>query len=185
MSALVIKSWKASETPTGEDGVYISIQARRSGLVSLLCSLCGMDAVTSLKVTGERIEWKESSLAGWRTVLLPLEKVNHIYHGYYNPWKKALLIFFLVFLLLQAPLNLIAPILGSIVSFPVALVAGLVYFFLTRSFELGIVAGSRSVFTLPFKRSMVGTQEINAKEAEFVTDMLDYLCDCRRHMKAS
>lgn len=60
---LVLKSWYASDKPL-PDGSFIQITGRRAGIVGFIFALLGIDPVTTLKVSNQRIEFHSSSLTG-------------------------------------------------------------------------------------------------------------------------
>ena len=193
MSALVIRSWKAADTAFDDKGTFVSIHGRKGGLVAWLLALVGVDPVTTLRITGERMELRESSLAGWKTVILPLENVDYIYHGYHSPWKKALVLFCICMIFLPPAFAMLsglmipggASMLAGMAGLLVSTAIALLYFFLERCFVIGLASGSGDKFDVKFKRSIVESHEINAKEAAYICDMVDYLCDCRRTKTAS
>jgi hypothetical protein len=55
--ALVIKSWSVKSKPEAGEP-YVKVIARQSGFWSFIFSLLGIDATTTLVVSGTRIEFE-------------------------------------------------------------------------------------------------------------------------------
>jgi len=64
MATLVLKKWAAEATPVDQDGNYIVISGRESGLLAWFLACVGIDPTTTMKVSQKRIEFKTSSLSG-------------------------------------------------------------------------------------------------------------------------
>lgn len=188
MPALVIKFWKASDVPFDDKGSMVLIQGREGGVIAWLLALAGVDPISTWRITRERIEIDARSWAGTQAVIVPLENVDFIFYGYHKPWKQALVLFLAWVFLVPYAMIVLSMILGwrgdalMILAYITAIPAAVLYYLLARSFRLGFaVAGGRE-FDMKFKRSIIENQEINAKEGAYVCEMLDYLCDCRRHL---
>ncbi len=180
MGALVIKAWKAAEQPWDDTKSLIWIQGRDGGILSWFLSLIGYDPTTTLKVTRERFDLDIRSWSGWQAVILPLENLDYIFHGFYRPWKQALVLLVAWFFLLSNLAAVAGARDGSILIGLTALPLAGLYYWLARSFTLGVMTSSGHSFTIRFKRSILENQEINSAEAGYVCELLEYFRDERR-----
>ncbi|HEV7402476.1 MAG TPA: hypothetical protein VGO11_06105 [Chthoniobacteraceae bacterium] len=177
---LVIKRWYASNTPN-PTGHYVVIVGRREGLVSWILALVGIDATTSITVSGARIEFEEASLSGRTKRLIPLTSVCSTLYGYAKPWKKALIIMFIVGALVVFGSGLFSGQSPGFGSFVLGLLlgfgAGALHYVLNRQFTLGFVEDSGVVSSIRFKRSIVENQEINEVQASYVSEVTQALIE--------
>ena len=194
MSALVIRNWKANESAINDRGHRILIEGREGGLLTWLLQLVRIEPVTRLHVSAERLELEKSSLSGKEHVFVPLEHVCHCYYGYHKPWKNALLIWFLNWYLLSMVLPILAALITSdrhemggssmlfsrTLAFLFATGLAFLYYILSKSFLIGIETESGKKYELCFRRSLIENQQIDADEAAYVAELLDFLCDARR-----
>lgn len=195
MSVLVIKKWQAAETALNEAGHRIAIEGREGGLLSWVLHQFKIEPVTKLLVTAERLDLETTSLSGKEHLFVPLEHICHSHYGYYKPWKKALTVWFLCWLLFAAYLLPLASFLlstqhlhnggptlvNSFLAFLIATVVAFLYYTFTKSFLIGIVMMSGDGRKVHFKRSLIENQQIDADEAAYVAELLDFLCDARRN----
>ena len=176
---LVITKWHAVNSP-GEDGLFVRISGRREGIVSWLLSVLGIDATTTLTVSSNRIEFEETSRSGKLKRLIPLSCVCSTVYGYNKPWKKALAIGFLVFIIGNA---LLASLFGEPGFFSIALslilggACGFLYLFLNKHFTLGFIEDSGVMSAIQFKRSLIENQDINETQAGYVSQLVQALIE--------
>ena len=176
---LVITKWHAVNSP-GEDGLFVRISGRREGIVSWLLSVLGIDATTTLTVSSNRIEFEETSLSGKLKRLIPLSCVCSTVYGYNKPWKKALVIGFLVFIIGNA---LLAALFGEPGFFSIALSlilgggCGFLYLVLNKHFTLGFIEDSGVMSAIQFKRSVIENQDINETQAGYVSQLVQALIE--------
>jgi hypothetical protein len=195
MSVLVIKKWQAAEIQVNEAGHRIAIEGRQGGLLSWVLHQFKIEPVTKLLVTAERLDLERTSLSGKEHIFVPLEHICHSHYGYHKPWKQALIIWFLCWWLFAAFLLPLAgfvlstqqhinggsTLLNSFIAFLIATVTAFLYYTFTKSFLIGIETESGRPFALRFKRSLIENQQIDAEEAAYVAELLDFLCDARRN----
>lgn len=178
MATLVLKKWAAETTPVDQDGNYIVISGRESGLLAWFLACVGIDPTTTMKVSQKRIEFKSSSLSGTSNRMLLPQGVSSTYYGYHKPWKKALGLF-IVFLWLFGSLigslaSSVGPrnlVLGIVFSVATSLFISLLYYFLNRTLMIGIVENSGLVNGIMFKRSVIENINIDERQARYVCEL--------------
>lgn len=194
MAALVITNWKAGDKALDAQGTRVLIEGRNGGLVAWLLHLVQIEPATRLRITAERAELETASLSGKEHLFVPLENICHCFYGYHKPWRKALLLLVASWWMLTWIFPLVAAIvsrdvriysgtstvLGGVLAAIVALGIAVAYYLLTKSFLLSFVTRSGRTYQLLFRRSIIENQKIDAEEAAYVTEILDYLCDSRR-----
>ena len=185
MAAYVIKSWRATDKPDVHNN-FVTITGRKEGIISWLLALFRIDPTVSITISDTRIEFSEASLSGSVRRLIPLPGICSTLYGYHKPWRKALLIFFLLAWFLPGIANAIASggksfsvaglFIGLIVGFGVAIL----YYFLNRTLTLGFVENSGVVSAIQFKRSVVENQDINEAQAGYVCQVVQALLEARQ-----
>jgi hypothetical protein len=164
MGALVIKSWAVKNEPIDSENTYIEIVGRQGGLIAWLFTLLGIDVTTKLRITSEKIEFSDSSLAGTNHRLIPLESVCSTYYGYFKPWL-ACLIWGLVFI----PL-----------TFGISVIAAMIYYFLNRRLTVGFVEDSGVINGIQFKRSVIENIDVNEEATRQVCELTEALIDFKK-----
>ncbi len=178
MSALVLKKWSASNQPVDQEGNYIAISGRQSGLISWLLSRAGVDPVTTIHVSAKRIVFSAASLAGSKTWSIPLHSVCSTQYGYHKPWGQALALWLLFMWLLgvlvsalwqmgSQPTAQSVGLLGTLVVTALAIA----YFFFNRTVTFGFVENSGVLHGIQFKRSVIENVAVNEQEAKFAADL--------------
>lgn len=195
MAVLVITNWKAGDKPLDAQGTRVLIEGRNGGLLAWLLHLVQIEPLTRLRITSERAELERASLSGKEHHFVPLENICHCYYGYHKPWRKALVLLIVSWWLFTVLFPLVAAIvsrdprafsgtstlLGGVLAAIVALGISVAYYLLTKSFLLAFVTESGHSYQVIFRRSIIENQKIDAEEAAYVTEILDYLCDTRRN----
>jgi hypothetical protein len=178
-SALVLKTWRVSNEPSGPDNTYIHINARKAGLIAWFLTLVGIDATTSIVVTNNKLEFRGSSLSGTDHRLIPLQNICSTYYGYHKPWKLALMIiaFFcwMAFGVGQAG-GFLAGAFTALVGFGIAILL----YFLNRTLTLGFVEVSGVMNGILFKRSVIENLDINQDEARRVCELIEALIELKQ-----
>ena len=187
MAAYVIKSWRATDQPDVHSN-FVTITGRKEGIISWLLALFRIDPTVSITVSDTRIEFSEASLSGSVRRLIPLPGICSTLYGYHKPWRKAIVVFFLLAWLLTAFSSAIASMgsgdsfsvgglfIALIVSFGIAIL----YYFLNRTLTLGFVENSGIVSAIQFKRSVVENQDINEAQAGYVCQVVQALLEARQ-----
>ena len=181
-SALVLKQWVIASKPVDPDGNRVVIVGRQPGFVSWILSLLGVDPTTSLKVSPERVEFVQSSLAGTTNRLLPLQGICSTFFGYRKPWKEALVLFIVLNSLGWSMTTIISgsrePALGPLLGvLAVSLLVSLLYFFLKKTLTLGFVENSGFAHMIQFRRSVIEGISIDESEARRVCDYVQALIE--------
>jgi len=179
--ALVIKRWFSDVSPR-EDGCYVEVVGRESGLLSWFLSLLSIDSSYSLHVQYDKLFYESRSVFGYRRVVLPVASVSSMYFGYSKPWKLALFWFALfgfgAFALTELDLwgwSALALLLGVGVATLV--------FILNRELTLGLSEQNGEEYELQFKRSVIENQEISEQSLERITRIFIAIVDA--HMGRS
>lgn len=153
--ALVIKSWKTTNTPAANES-YIAIQGRQAGLIGFVLSIIGMDPTVKFTLDHGKVTYTASSWEGTKRVIVPMSSICTGYFGYTRPWKEALVIG--VCLL---------PFFG------IGLIAGPLYYFLNKRLEFGVRASSGEAFPFAFKRSIIEGQNIDEKAGYAILETME------------
>lgn len=160
----VIKEWIASETPK-QDGVYVHITGRKSGLISFLLATVGIDPTVSLIVDREFVRFKEGSWTGFKSCVTPIEKICSGHFGYSKPFWSTVFWVVIGFVLLVPTFGIsLILILGAIF-----------FYFLNKTTELGMtyIGGGNNGFA--FKRSIIEGENIDEFAAEHIVSIIEMI----------
>lgn len=173
---LVPKKIYLSSDPQ-DDGSYIEIVGRPSGIVSWLFSLLKIEPNFSLKVFFEKIEFKSVSIFGYRTHVLPADSISHTFFGFEKPFFKALYWFSIFFI----PSVLIIEhgrsassgfIFLGIFGILIGLTVAALIFILNKTMVIGVNMDGGSRFSLTMKRSVIENIDINENQLEKATEII-------------
>lgn len=95
MATLVLKEWKASNQPIDENGNYVVIIGRASGLLSWFLALIKINPTSFIHISPQRIDFSSASLSGTEHRIIPIDNVCSSFYGYHKPWKMAIFLFFI------------------------------------------------------------------------------------------
>ena len=187
MAAYVIKSWRATDQPDVHNN-YVTITGRKEGMISWVLALFRIDPTVSITISDTRVEFSEASLSGSVRRLIPLPGICSTLYGYHKPWRKAVVIFFLLTFLVEGSSNAIKNALSQphpahdhlFLALVVGLVLSVIYYFLNRTLTLGFVENSGVISTIQFKRSVVENQDINEAQAGYVCQVVQALVEARQ-----
>lgn len=175
--ALVISQWSATTTPADAEGTYVTVVARPEGVSSWIASLVGLQRIVDWRITASSVVIEVRSLSGYERRIIPIRHVTCIETGYARPWMAAAGIAFVV---MSAGIGLERAVdLGALATVSLILVGlavAAVYYFLNRTFFLGVREGTRES-RIYFKRSVIENQEINEKQAHAVVSIVRSLVD--------
>jgi len=183
MSVLVLKEWRAENTPLDEDGHLIRISGRKGGFISWFLARVGIDPTTFFYASVDRLEIISSSLSGKEHRIIPLWSVSSAAYGYYKPWKQAYILFILLCLLSGFVANMTAAYRGEInlpvlyLGILVGLFISLLFYVLSRTFTLSFTEHSGNTSTIRFKSSVIEGVAVNEDEALYVCDLVQALID--------
>lgn len=152
--ALVIKKWRAEETPDAE-GNYVYIHGREEGLLSWLLNVVGIDATTTFRVTDETVIFEQGSLAGYSQRIIPISSLSSSFFGFFKPWREALALGLVLL-----------PVVG------LGLIVGPLYYYLNKKLGLGVVEVSGLTSGIEFKRSLIEGQNIDENQSRRVIAIL-------------
>jgi hypothetical protein len=176
--ALVVKKFFVSSTPR-EDGLYVEIVGRDSGLIAWFFALLKLDPNFSLRIFYDKLYYEASSIFGFRKVILPIHSVSSIYFGTVRPWGKALF-WFLVFTgaaygaaqMEQTQWTIGLAILGVVVA--------ILVFIFSRQLTIGVSEITGTDYEMSLQRSMIEGQEISEKKLEEITQIFTALLDAHK-----
>ena len=168
-SALVLKEFELNY-----DGPeFIHIVARKSGLISFLLTLLGIDATTTFRVFADRIEFVKGSLSGQISTTMPLSSISITTCGYTKP--IALIVLGVIFLLLTIPVCLASESSMWIFIFLIAAIICFIYYFLNKSLLIWVVSNSSWPAGLCFKRSVIEGVNVEYEQAQEVIRIINEL----------
>lgn len=163
-SALAAKEFTLS--PNGENGRYVRVVGRKSGLLSWFLALLGVDATTVLEVRGDRIHFRSSSLSGSLTTTVPLGTVSECSAGYFKP------VIYLVLGFLTLPL--VITIIGAIVP-----ILFFLAYYLYKTLLITIRSHSGHLIAIAFKRSVIEGIKVEEADALAAVDIISELLVAR------
>ena len=174
--SLVIKHWYADTKPNAQ-GNYVEISARESGLFAWFLSLIKIDPSYFLYVSYDQILFQSSSFSGYKKVFLLTRSVTSSFFGYYKPWKTAATIFAIGFMLGSAVVQNSA--MFGLLTMLIGAVIAAVYYFLNKELLIGFSEQNGQEYALVLKRSIIEGKEIDEKQLELVTNILNTLIHSR------
>jgi hypothetical protein len=183
---LVLKSWYASDKPL-PDGSFIQITGRRAGIVGFVFALLGIDPVTTLKVTNQRIEFHSSSLTGTSHRITPLGSVSSSYFGHFKPLFSALVIGLILGVIIALVLGAImgfdrggaAGMLGGIVGIGLGAVIAFVYYKINQTQTVGFVELSGDNYFIRFKPSVIEGVTVDEAKAKYAAELIQHFIQTR------
>ncbi len=178
MQPLVIKEWKADETPVDGDGNYVRIAGRQPGFIAWLLARLKIDATTTIKISDCRVEFSSASLAGIDHRMIPLSGVCSTRYGYHKPLFKTIA----VFLSLFGPgvaIGFTASTMLFIFITLAALVIAFLYYYFNRTLTLGFVEMSGHVCAIAFKPSFIEGVSVDEKQAAYICKITQAIIEQR------
>jgi hypothetical protein len=172
--ALVLKRFQVDrEASSGE---YIEIHGRKPGFVAFLLSAIGIDPTTVFKCNAERIEVKEASLFGSKSMTIPLAAVTGIAGGHLKPvLYLALAVILLGFGLVG--LALVDQGGGVIIfgiTFALAVICVVVYA-LRKQVGLHVQNGGDKLYGLAFTESVIEGVDVDIARVEDTIRIINWL----------
>lgn len=166
-STYVIKSWEASDKPN-KDGVYVNIKGRKSGIVSYLFSLAGLDPIVSLIIDRENIRFKEASIRGFTSSVTSISKVCTGKFGYSKPFIWLLSLSISGFYLLTQG--------GSTSAIGIGLILlGFIIYSINKTTTLSVTFLDGGYNGFAFKRSIIEGKNIDAAAAERIIAIIEMI----------
>lgn len=173
--ALVVKKFFHSTTPR-EDGVYVEIVGRQSGLIAWLLALLKIDPTLEMRVRYTKVEYMVSNFSGFNRVVLPIESVATIFFGVSRPWVQAIiwLLLFLGGAWFAAELGSTPAVLGLIA---LGLLVAILVFVLNRQRTIGFTDVTGETYRLVLKRSVIEGREITEQTLDEISRIVLALVD--------
>ena len=155
---LVLRRFKIDEDPSAT--ILVDIIGRPKGIIAWLLTIMGIDAETSLKVTGKELTFRSSSLFGQIHHVAPLPSISSTHCGYSKPIGYFIIgiIFILVGLL-----SAISPILWEFGLYgsrglTFGLIVGAIFliaYWLSKKMTMVFETSGGMTMGLIFKRSVI------------------------------
>jgi hypothetical protein len=176
--ALVVKKLFHSATPR-EDGAYVEIVGRQSGLLAWLFALLKIDPTIEMRVRYTKVEYLASSLSGFNRVVLPIESVASVFFGVSRPWLLALtwLFLFLAGAYVAAELGSTPAVIGLILG---GILVAVLIFVLKRERMIGFTDVTGEDYKLILKRSVIEGQEITEQVLDDISKIILALVDAHK-----
>ncbi len=178
--ALVVKKFFVSPSPR-DDGVYVEIIGRQSGLIAWLFALLKIDPTLEMRVRHDKVEYMAASFSGFERVILPIHSVSSVFFGVVRPWLKALT--WLLVFLAGAYAGAEAGSTGAVIGLTLAgVVVAVLIFVLGRERSIGFTEMTGDDYALRLKRSVIEGQEISEERLAEIAAIIIALLDA--HKKA-
>jgi len=158
---LVLRRFKIDEAPSAN--VLVDIVGRASGITAWLLTVMGFDAETNLKITGEEVSFRSSSLFGQTHQVVPLTSVSSTHCGYSKP--LGYLIIGAIFLI-GGILSGVGQRGGGIIL--IGLIIGgifLLAYYLSKKIVISLETSGGMVLGLSFKRSVIENVSVDIEQA--------------------
>lgn len=163
-AALVVKSARIDKSAECQ----VEIVARKSGLMSWLLSLLGIDATFTFRVFRDRIESEEGSLSGRINTVVPLAALDTYTHGFTKPITFLIMAFAMLVLSIAMFIN--SGALGTL--FLILAVVFVVRFFLMQSLLLSFSTMGANGIVFVFKRSVIEGVNVDENLAKEVYELV-------------
>lgn len=179
MSEFVIKYWRYGSKPVDEQGNYVHIVGRRAGPVAHLLTLLRIDPSVKLLVGLDRIEFREASLSGTHTRMIPLESLSSTFYGYHKAWMSALLLL-LLFSIPGVTVALLQDLVVGLGLVVTGMVTGSLQYMLRNTLVLGLQEVGGRVCEIRFRPTTIESVEIDEQQARQVCKVMQRLVDAKR-----
>ena len=176
-SALVAKEIHVDETRDCQ----VKIVARKSGLISFVLALFGIDSTFTLLVYADRIESQEGSLSGRIKTTIPLIALDTFTGGYTRPFY--LLVLAVIFVVLGFILGFTQNLPG-IVVFLFILLAGvcILFYYLKKCLLLCFTTNGANGIGLLLKRSVIEGVKVDEALSDRIGELVkrNYIAQARK-----
>ena len=168
---LVLRRFNIDEGASAK--VLVDIAGRAEGITAWLLTIVGIDAETSLKVTGKEVSFKSSSLFGQTHQVVPLPSVSSTHCGYSKP--IGYLVIGVIFLIGGILTGLNQYNGGLIIIIGVILGATfLLAYYLSKKIVISLETSGGIVMGLSFKRSVIENVSIDMEQALKVIGIVNH-----------
>jgi len=176
-SALVAKEIHVDES----QDCQVKIVARKSGLISFILALFGIDSTFVLQIYGDRLESQEGSLSGRIKTTIPLTALDTFTGGFTRPIYLLVLAVFLIVLSLVVGFSKDVP---GIVVFLLIAFAGVcvLFYFLRKCLLLGFTTNGANGIVFLLKRSVIEGVNVDEALSDCIIDLVkrNYLAQTRK-----
>ena len=156
--ALVLKRFELNEDLNNKAVPFVSIEGRKSGVISWILTFIGIAATNSLESNSEQVIFKTQSLYGESNSFIPLTAVSELTGGYTRNFTYLMLtVIFIIFGIVSV---FAAGPFGLIAGLVLAVIFGIL-FWLSKRLEIVIVTNGGSRSGLAFKRSLIGNVAVD------------------------
>ena len=180
--SLVVKRCFVSPTPR-EDGVYVEVIGRQSGLWGWLLAVLRIDPLVEMRIRYTRVEYFAGSLSGYNRVVLPIESISSVFFGFSRPWGTAFFWFFVCVAVAMGMRELGENAIFVALVFTGAFVATLVMV-LGRARVIGLTEVTGDDYAMRLQRSLIEGQEIQQHQLEEISRIMLALLDAHKSDKA-
>ena len=163
-SALVVKRVAIDKSKECQ----IEIVARKSGLISWLLSLIGIDSTFTFRAYRDRLESEEGSFSGRINTLVPLSALDTFTYGFTKP--VILLVFAIAFFVFAITPFSSSGFLGFVLLICSAVFAFL--FYLRKSLLLNFTTSGANGIIFVFKRSVIEGVNVDENMAKEVSEIV-------------
>ena len=153
-AALATKEFRSSTNP--EDGVYVKIVGRKSGIIDWVLSLIGVDSTTTFEVMRDHIRFTTANFSGAMTTFIPMHSIANTSTGYFKP------VLYLIIGIITLPV------------FFVGLIP-IIYYFLHKTLMISTQDNSGFATLIAFKPSVIEGLKIGPKDAQKVVGIINKL----------
>lgn len=160
-SALVVKKAVINESAECQ----VEIVARKSGLISWLLSLIGVDSTFTFRAYLDRLESEEGSLSGRLNTVIPLSALDTFTYGFTKPMQLLVGAIVLLVVGLASMAN------SAVIGFLLLIVAGVfaVLYYLRKSLVLNFSTNGANGILFVFKRSVIEGVNVDENFAKEVS----------------
>ncbi len=164
MSRNVLTEFKIDpQNPT-----FLRISCRPSGVVAWILSLLRLVSITTMIASRQCLDYRSSSLKGFTSLTVPLNKVTGVQCGIYKPIR--LLITAGVFFLSSFYMMFDSPAVGFILV--LASIVLVVMYFLNKTFFIGFMNGGDTVYAIQFHPSVIENIPVDQKKVEEAASLI-------------
>jgi hypothetical protein len=164
VSSMVLKKFSLNQNP--DDGNFVSIIGRKSGLLSWLLTLIGLDPQVEFIVATKDLRFYNKSLFGEKNIVMTLKNVSHINCEYSRPF------WYLVFAILSLIMFLIGDS-GIALGFLVIAIILLLVFYFNKSITIMVETFGGAIYKVKFKPSLIENVNVNLDKARKVVELIN------------
>jgi hypothetical protein len=167
MASYVVKSWYADQK-VNPYGQYVSIKGRVPGLISWAMSSVGISPTISLECRSNNFIYEIGSWSGKQVKTIPLTKISSVYYGYTKPWKEALLIGIIGFILGILIALMTKSFASNVVVTLLFWGLAISYYILNKDLSIGVCEVGGILSEINFRRSLIEGVAVDEANAERV-----------------